>query len=113
MRELDEDIPLADPESPRVEEVIRKMMKRFPGIGKASQARYYEEVHQELAPLARQLERELREARREALEEAAKICDEKQDWYEKDRCNGQATAVGACADEIRALAASDSAEGGA
>jgi hypothetical protein len=50
-------------------------------------------------------------SRRAALEEAAKVCDEKQDWYEKDRCIGQATAVGACADEIRALAASDS-EGG-
>jgi hypothetical protein len=49
--------------------------------------------------------------RRAALEEAEKVCDEKQDWYEKDRCIGQATAVGACADEIRALAASDS-EGG-
>ncbi|GJH00230.1 hypothetical protein [Paraburkholderia terrae] len=44
------------------------------------------------------------EQRRAALEEAAKVCDEKQDWYEKDRCIGQATAVGACADEIRALA---------
>jgi hypothetical protein len=41
--------------------------------------------------------------RRAALEEAEKVCDEKQDWYEKDRCIGQATAVGACADEIRAL----------
>jgi hypothetical protein len=50
-------------------------------------------------------------SRRAALEEAEKVCDEKQDWYEKDRCIGQATAVGACADEIRALAASDS-EGG-
>jgi hypothetical protein len=42
-------------------------------------------------------------SRRAALEDAAKVCDEKQDWYEKDRCIGQATAVGACADEIRAL----------
>jgi hypothetical protein len=34
------------------------MMKRFPGVSAAAQARYYEEVHQELAPLARELERE-------------------------------------------------------
>lgn len=51
-------------------------------------------------------------SRRDALEEAAKVCDDKQDWYEEDRCNGQAVAVSACADEIRALAASDS-DGGA
>lgn len=42
-----------------------------------------------------------------ALEDAAKVCDEKQEWYEKDRCNGQSTAVGACADEIRALDGDD------
>ncbi|HEX7909933.1 MAG TPA: hypothetical protein VF534_17835 [Paraburkholderia sp.] len=42
-------------------------------------------------------------SRAHALEAAAKVCDEKQDWYEEDRCIGQATAVGACADEIRAL----------
>jgi hypothetical protein len=51
-------------------------------------------------------------SREAALEEAANVCDEKQDWYEKDRCMGQATAVGACAEEIRAIAASDS-DGGA
>jgi hypothetical protein len=38
------------------------MMKRYPGISKASQNRFFEAVHQELAPLARQLERELNEA---------------------------------------------------
>jgi hypothetical protein len=46
-------------------------------------------------------------SRRMALEDAAKVCDEKQDWYEKDRCNGQAVAVSACADEIRALTNGD------
>jgi hypothetical protein len=42
----------------RVEAVIDATMKRFPGTSKAQQARYFEEVHQELAPLARQLEHE-------------------------------------------------------
>jgi hypothetical protein len=44
--------------APRVEEVICRVMKRFPGTSKMAQAQYYEEVHQELAPLARELERE-------------------------------------------------------
>ena len=44
--------------APRVEECIARMMKRFPSVSAAAQARYYEEVHQELAPLARELERE-------------------------------------------------------
>lgn len=43
----------------RVEAVIQQVMKRFHGQGPASQARYFEAVHQELAPLARQLEMEL------------------------------------------------------
>lgn len=46
-------------------------------------------------------------SRRTALEEAANICDEKQDWYEKDNCRGQAVATAACADEIRTLANGD------
>jgi hypothetical protein len=46
-------------DTPRVEAVIERTMKRFPGIGPAAQARYYEAVHQELAPLARALEREV------------------------------------------------------
>lgn len=49
--------------APRVEEVICRVMKRFPGTSKMAQARYYEEVHQELAPLARELERENRQLR--------------------------------------------------
>ncbi|MFA6204170.1 MAG: hypothetical protein WC710_13420 [Gallionella sp.] len=39
-------------DTPRVDAMIAKCMRRYPG------ARYYEEVHQELAPLARELERE-------------------------------------------------------
>jgi hypothetical protein len=55
--------------APRVEECIAGVMKRFPGTSKLAQARYYEEVHQELAPLAREFEREnirLREQLQEA-----------------------------------------------
>lgn len=44
--------------TPRVESVIAKVMARFPGKGEASDRNYYPAVHQELAPLARDLERE-------------------------------------------------------
>ncbi|WP_253189687.1 hypothetical protein [Paraburkholderia fungorum] len=39
------------------------------------------------------------------LEEAAKLCDEREDWYVKDDCRGQACAAAGCANDIRALAA--------
>ncbi|WP_175762250.1 hypothetical protein [Burkholderia anthina] len=51
--------------APRVESLIEQYKRRFPGISKASQARYFEEVHQALAPLARELERENGELRAE------------------------------------------------
>lgn len=44
--------------APRVEAVINAVMERHPGMGPAAQLRYYEAVHQELGPLARELERE-------------------------------------------------------
>jgi hypothetical protein len=44
--------------APRVEACIDAVMKEFPGTSAAAQARYFEAVHQELAPLARELERE-------------------------------------------------------
>lgn len=44
--------------APRVEAVINAVMERHPGMGPAAQLRYYESVHQELGPLARELERE-------------------------------------------------------
>jgi hypothetical protein len=49
--------PPFDERAPRVESVIDACMKRFPGVTKAAQARYFEAVHQDLAPLARELER--------------------------------------------------------
>ena len=44
--------------SPRVDALIERVMEQHPGVSASAQARYYEEVHQELAPLARDLERE-------------------------------------------------------
>lgn len=44
--------------APRVEAVINAVMERHPGMGPAAQLRYYESVHQELGPLARELEHE-------------------------------------------------------
>lgn len=44
--------------TPRVEALIDRVMAQYKGISPASQAKYYEEVHQHLAPLARELERE-------------------------------------------------------
>lgn len=45
--------------TPRTEACIEAVMKRYPGISPAALARYFEAVHQELGPLARDLEREL------------------------------------------------------
>lgn len=49
---------LLDSDTPRVEAVIDKVMAEYPGLSVRAQAKFYEEVHQELAPLSRQLERE-------------------------------------------------------
>ncbi|MGU2439529.1 hypothetical protein ACTXHA_03925 [Burkholderia cenocepacia] len=44
--------------APRVEAVIEAVMAQHKGTSAAALARYFEAVHQELAPLARELERE-------------------------------------------------------
>ncbi|HCP6202337.1 hypothetical protein QCC34_07430 [Pseudomonas aeruginosa] len=41
-----------------VEQLLERYIKRFPGEHKAAMSRYFEAVHQELAPLARKLEAE-------------------------------------------------------
>ncbi|MCO2058755.1 hypothetical protein FA407_18550 [Pseudomonas aeruginosa] len=41
-----------------VEQLLERYIKRFPGEYKAAMSRYFEAVHQELAPLARKLEAE-------------------------------------------------------
>lgn len=54
---------LPDDATPQVDCLIALTMAEHPGIGRAAQAEYYEAVHQELAPLARQLERDARKWR--------------------------------------------------
>lgn len=49
--------------APRVEACIDAVMAKYPRTGPVSQAKYYEEVHQHLGPLARQLEHEVQELR--------------------------------------------------
>lgn len=50
-------------QTPRVETLIDRYQTRFPGTSKSALARYFEEVHQGLAPLARDLELENQELR--------------------------------------------------
>ena len=45
-------------DTPRVDALIAKVMADFPAHTAHAEARYYDEVHQHLAPLARALERE-------------------------------------------------------
>ena len=45
--------------TPRTDTLIDRVMAEHPGHGKSAQAAYYEAVHQELAPLARELEAEI------------------------------------------------------
>jgi len=42
----------------RVDTLIERVMAKRKGTSALAQARYYEEVHQELAPLARDIERQ-------------------------------------------------------
>lgn len=49
----------------RTDALIESVMRRFPGASVSSDARYYEAVHQELAPLSRELERALAKAKAE------------------------------------------------
>ena len=53
------ELGIASSGAPRVEACIDAVMERFPTLGGRADSRYYEAVHQELAPLARELEREL------------------------------------------------------
>lgn len=48
---------IASSGAPRVEACIESVMARHPTIGGRADSRYFEAVHQELAPLARELER--------------------------------------------------------
>jgi len=64
-----------DTKTPRVDAIIDQVIHRHPRDSKASLARYFEDVHQELAPLARQLEIELQQAN-EKIAELQKVLKE-------------------------------------
>ena len=53
-----------DDATPQVDCLIALTMAEHPGTGRTEQAEFYEAVHMELAPMARQLEREARRWRR-------------------------------------------------
>lgn len=46
-------------DTPKTDALIHRVMRQYPGVSASAQAKYYEEVHQELAPLCRRLEREV------------------------------------------------------
>ncbi|EIU7111458.1 hypothetical protein A9P19_004285 [Pseudomonas aeruginosa] len=56
-----------------VEQLLERYIKRFPGEHKAAMSRYFEAVHQELAPLARKLEAE-RDRLKAENEELRRLC---------------------------------------
>lgn len=60
--------------TPRVEECIGAVMARHNGTSEKALGKYFEEVHQHLAPLARDLERE-NVLLRNALEHIAGSCE--------------------------------------
>lgn len=67
MKINDAEVPDRMTQSPRVDAVIAEVMAKHPGETPRALAIYYEAVHQDLAPLARQLEAEnirLREAQK-------------------------------------------------
>lgn len=46
-------------DTPITDKLIHGVMRQYPGTSTSAQAKYYEEVHQELAPLCRDFERQL------------------------------------------------------
>jgi len=69
-------------ESPRVEACIAECMARFPGESERASLRYFEAVHQELAPLARQLEAQL--ATQQAVMNVLALCGDDEVRHEVD-----------------------------
>jgi hypothetical protein len=62
--------------APRVEACIQEVMREHPGETPAALARYFEAVHQELAPLARELESQLAAQRAFAKAEIDSLRDQ-------------------------------------
>lgn len=82
--------------APRVEACIDAVMAKYPRTGPVSQAKYYEEVHQHLGPLARELERELAQANadvREMRDILKIVATERFIPEEWERLNGLVKAV--------------------
>lgn len=50
---------MAPTDTPVTDALIEYVMLRHPGVTASAQAKYYEEVHQELAPLCRKFERQI------------------------------------------------------
>ncbi|WP_241388729.1 hypothetical protein [Pseudomonas aeruginosa] len=69
-----------------VEQLLERYIKRFPGEHKAAMSRYFEAVHQELAPLARKLEaeRDRLKAENEALRGALQAVADDPTWRSND-----------------------------
>jgi len=74
--------------SPRVEAAIAAVMKRYPGQTKGALARYFEAVHQELAPLARTLELETIALREQLEIQASQFQAQRSTPQAEQRCTG-------------------------
>ncbi len=69
----------------RVDAVISRVCRAHLGDSKAARARYFEEVHQELAPLARGLEKDIQDMKTTAelvWKEKLKAIDLQQQFYQ-------------------------------
>jgi len=92
---------IASSGAPRVEACIESVIRQYPTLGGRADQRYYEAVHQELAPLARELERELVKAREDRDMWAAK--------WNAERKKYAALRWPGLTGEVRALAVEDGA----
>ena len=98
------DPELLPSDTPRVDALIAKVMAEHPGVSRTAQAEYYEEVHQHLAPLARELEREtdkLRHLLSRLLEEESSSTShaDESSWETNTSCSLNSKSVRFALDE--------------